>query len=219
MQGCWLQCDWSSQEVRHSKNTGLILNSYKYTGTTGRVVAAEFLQGRCWWSERHTHGSATGSKHIQRCWHCTAGTARSKLWNINSNTCATGDCAASACIFKVYWSASFFPPSLIFFFFPDFNVDLFLYQELTAEIVRKAALTGAAGHDSLCDRELITQLLQSLCWTRAADSASEHSCFTRCCWKDGLHLSLPLHHAPFPAEGACDLVADFQSKQKQLTKE
>lgn len=63
---------------------------------------------------------------------------------------ATGDCAASACIFKIYKCLSS-PPTLFFFLnFPEFNVDLFLNQELTAEVVRKAALTGA-GHDSLCD--------------------------------------------------------------------
>lgn len=112
-----------------------------------------------------THGSATGSKHIQRCWHCTAGTARSKLWNINSKTCVTGDCAASACLLK-YTGVPFY--SIFFFLFPDFNVDLFLNEELTAEGVRAAAVTGAAGHD----RELITQVLQTLCWTRAAISLS-----------------------------------------------
>lgn len=54
-------------------------------------------------------------------------------------------------VYLKYTSA--FPPHQPFFFFlnfPEFNVDLFLNQELTAEVVRKAALTGA-GHDSLCD--------------------------------------------------------------------
>lgn len=41
------------------------------------------------------------------------------------------------------------PTPFFFLSFPDFNVDLFLNQELTAGVVRKAALTGA-GHDSLC---------------------------------------------------------------------
>lgn len=84
-----------------------------------------------------------------------ADTARSKPWDINSKACATGDCAASACLFK-YTGVPFYSS---FFLFPDFNVDLFLNDELRAEGVRAAALSGAAGHA----RDLITRVLQTLC--------------------------------------------------------
>lgn len=159
----------------------------------GSLCFAAFLQGRCGWSEwlcmNTTHGSARGSKHIQRCWH----NQEQAMGHQQQDLCHWWLCCLS---FKIYWSAFLFT---IFFFF--------LIPRLQCWFVFKWRAKSRRGEGSSADWSRWPW--QGIDHTGASDpllnkSSTQPLNIPACCCKDGLHLSLPLHPAPFPAEGDCN---------------
>lgn len=136
---------------------------YKYTGTTGQLVA---LQHSC---KEGVDGvsASVWTPHAQECngqqthpevltlhsWH----SQEQAMEHQKQYLCHWWLCCF--CLsFKIYWSAFFFPPRL----------QCWLIFKLRAEVLRKAALTGELLAMTHCVTELITQGLETLCWTWAA---------------------------------------------------
>lgn len=170
----------------------------KYTGTTGQLVV---LQHSCKEGVDGVSGSArTPHMGVQG----AANTSRSKLWDINSKTCVTGDCAA--CLLK-YTGVPFYSP---YFFFI-----IIIISRPQCRFVFKWRANSRRGEGS--STEWSCWLWQGTDHTGAPDPLLNKSS-TQPLNIPAAEMGstfLPLHPAPFPG----DLVADFQSKQKQLTKE